>query len=53
MANKVRDSKDVEFIERMLPQKLFHYTPYDESVVKADDYGVSLMDYDAKPRHKG
>lgn len=47
VANKIRDPKDVEFIEQMLPQKPFHYIPYDETVVRADAHGVSLIDYDA------
>ncbi|MCC6058034.1 MAG: hypothetical protein LM568_03850, partial [Desulfurococcaceae archaeon] len=45
VANKVRDSKDIEFIETNIGRKVFHWIPFDTSVIEADYRGVSLIDY--------
>jgi CO dehydrogenase maturation factor len=45
IANKVRDSKDIEFIETNIGKKIFHWIPFDISVIEADYKGVSLIDY--------
>lgn len=45
VANKIRGEKDLDLIERLLGKKVFHYIPYDESVIEADVRGVPLIDF--------
>ncbi|MEM2607000.1 MAG: AAA family ATPase [Ignisphaera sp.] len=45
VANKIKKEEDIINIEKNLQKKLFHYIPYDESVIEADTYGISLIDF--------
>lgn len=45
VVNKVRDSKDLEFVEKNIGKKVYHWIPYDISVIEADFRGISLLDY--------
>ncbi|MEM4953731.1 MAG: AAA family ATPase [Desulfurococcaceae archaeon] len=45
IANKIKSSTDVEFIEKHVGLKVYHILPYDESVVEADFLGISVIDY--------
>ncbi|MCS7096955.1 MAG: AAA family ATPase [Candidatus Methanomethylicia archaeon] len=46
VANKVRDLKDVELIERYFRKNIIlSVIPYDENIIEADKLGISLIDY--------
>jgi CO dehydrogenase maturation factor len=45
IANKIRNSKDVELILKLMKKQPIISIPYDEAVIEADRIGVPLLDY--------
>jgi CO dehydrogenase maturation factor len=45
IANKVRNSRDMELISGIMKKQPIISIPYDEAVIEADKIGVSLLDY--------
>jgi MinD-like ATPase involved in chromosome partitioning or flagellar assembly len=45
IANKIKNSKDVELILELMKKQPIISIPYDEAVIEADRIGVSLLDY--------
>jgi CO dehydrogenase maturation factor len=45
IANKIRNSKDMELISGIMKKQPIISIPYDEAVIEADKIGVSLLDY--------